>query len=121
MVFRLISLWMFVTLISGCVTAVSPGLTTPTDSQVNTFADTYRKAKQARKTVADDLPLLSLDVPTGFTKPYMPVILPPRVIKVWVPAHVLKEDRRIMVSGHWSFVMLEGTHWFIEGEVRRWH
>ena len=72
----------------------------------------------AREAGAEGAPVLALDPPAGYVKPYLPVIRPPRVIKVWIPAHVLKEDRKIMVAGHWSFVMLEGTQWFVEGEVR---
>jgi len=118
MVSRLIKLLFLVTWISGCATAAPLRHNMCDEKEVLTFADVYRKSKQPRRTEAENLPVLTLDMPAGYVKPYMPVIRPPRVIKVWVPAHVLRDDRNIMVAGHWSFVMLEGTSWFIEGEVR---
>ena len=117
MVLRAISLLILGILISGCAVTAPLRKNGPADADVRTFADIYRQSRQAQKTESGVLPVLGLNVPEGYVKPYLPVILPPRVIKVWVPAHILKEDRRIMVAGHWSFVMLEGTHWFIEREA----
>ncbi len=118
MALRAISLIMFVIWISGCASVSSSGQRASDEKKARTFAETYRQAKQAEKTDAEGRPLLSLDAPLGVVKPYLPVILLPRVIKVWVPSHIVKEDKNIMVGGHWSFVMLERTRWFIEGEGR---
>ncbi|MBF0594609.1 MAG: hypothetical protein HQL22_06550 [Candidatus Omnitrophica bacterium] len=103
-------------MISGCASSSTVKKTGPREQEVRTFAEIYRQAKQGEKTEAEHMPAMSFQEPQGFVKPYIPVILPPRVIKVWVPVHILKDDKKVMVAGHWSFVMLEGTHWFIEGE-----
>lgn len=118
MALRSISLMMLVIWISGCALGSPSIRRDPDEQKVRTFADNYRRARQAEKTVVDAVPSVVLSVPLGVVKPYLPVIIPPRVIKVWVPAHILKENRDIMVGGHWSFVMLDKTRWFIEGEVR---
>ncbi|MBF0387721.1 MAG: hypothetical protein HQL20_07685 [Candidatus Omnitrophica bacterium] len=115
---RSIILAMLVIWISGCASVQATRAGTADEQKARTFADIYRQAKQADKTAAEGVPALSLDAPMGVVKPYLPVIRPPRVIKVWVPAHIANADKNIMISGHWSFVMLEKTRWFIEGEGR---
>ena len=116
--FMWISLLAIIFGISGCASSLGARKVAPDERQVKTFADIYRQSKHADKTSAINVPALSLNAPEGYVKPYIPVIRPPQVIKVWVPSHVLKDDKSIMVAGHWSFVMLEETKWFIEGEVR---
>lgn len=48
----------------------------------------------------------------GFTKPYVPVILPPEVRRVWIPDHINEEGD--LVSGHWVYMKLRESNWFIE-------
>ena len=52
----------------------------------------------------------------GYVKPYIPVISPPVVRKVWVPDHRSDEDQGILVAGHWVYLMVQGPRWFIEQE-----
>lgn len=120
MVLKFTSLLAAVILISGCATTgelnSSDG---PDEVSVKTFADIYRQAKQARMADNDPLTGLKMDEPLGYVKPYLPVMVPPKVIKVWVPSHVMPDDREVMVSGHWAFVMTEPPKWFIEQEAPR--
>ena len=91
----------------------------PVDERaVLTFADVYRRSKSASTDDSARQGVAGLTVmpSTGYVKPYLPVIRPPRVIKVWVPSHVASDDHRALVAGHWTFLMLESTRWFIEGE-----
>ena len=107
-------------LISGCAsTGRVPQGAGPGAEEVKTFAEVYRRSKEAdaRDTVPAVPLKASLEPSIGMVKPYIPVIRPPRVIKAWVPAHIFTGDRKAMVAGHWAYVMLEETRWFIEGEV----
>ena len=116
-----ISCLIFIIWISGCASASSSRKSTIDESRARTFAEVYRQSKKAPKTADATVLSLALNPFEGYVKPYVPVIQPPRVIKVWIPAHVLREDKSVMVAGHWSFVMLEATRWFIEGEENKWH
>jgi len=44
--------------------------------------------------------------------PYKPVITPPEVVPVWVYDHVTPDNT--MVVGHWIFVKLRDSHWYIQ-------
>lgn len=52
----------------------------------------------------------------GEEKPYFPVYEPPRIIKVWIPAHMAEQDSKVMVAGHWAFVIVEDPHWYVQDE-----
>lgn len=52
----------------------------------------------------------------GFTAPYIPVLLPATVKKVWVPPHVSDSDSDVMIGGHWIFIKVTDDKWFIETE-----
>ncbi len=52
----------------------------------------------------------------GFTAPYIPVLLPPMVKKVWIPPHVSDADPDTMIGGHWIFIKVTDDKWFIETE-----
>lgn len=89
------------------------------DDKVRTFAENYRHSKEARRVDEEERQStkVSLSADTGYVKPYLPLVLPPHVIKVWVPAHVGVQDKEVLVAGHWSFVMLEKANWYIEHEI----
>ncbi|MBF0619944.1 MAG: hypothetical protein HQL19_07240 [Candidatus Omnitrophica bacterium] len=86
---------------------------------MKSFADIYRRSKQARPVDRTQslAGLVQLRPQMGYMKPYLPVFNDPRVIKVWIPPHVIPGDRNVLVGGHWTFVMLETPGWFIENEV----
>ncbi len=98
-------------LISGCATARMP-VASPDNEKVRTFADIYRRAKQAGLTV--ESPLITLGPAAGMEKPYFPVYEPPVIVKVWVPVHTADHDKNILVAGHWTFLVVEQGRWYIE-------
>lgn len=116
MVLRPLILLLLLILTSGCVTP-SRSAKGPSEQKVRTFASIYRASKKAdAKGMGVVAPVNVRPSPEGYVEPYIPVVQPPRVIKVWIPSHVCGTDRRAMVSGHWAFVMLEETRWWIEEE-----
>ena len=45
--------------------------------------------------------------------PYLPLVQPPEVRRVWVTAHLNEEGD--MIAGHWVYLMLEPSSWFLRG------
>ena len=43
--------------------------------------------------------------------PYLPLVQPPEVRRVWVTAHLNEEGD--MIAGHWVYLMLEPSSWFL--------
>ena len=43
--------------------------------------------------------------------PYLPLVQPPEVRRVWVTAHL--NDEGDMIAGHWVYLMLEPSSWFL--------
>lgn len=107
-----IRLIFIVLLTSGCALSARGPVSVAGKDPV-TLGGTCRAA--ARSSGAEkELQAPVREVDTGYVKPYVPVVLPPRVIKVWVPAHVSGGEREVMVGGHWAFVMLRPAEWFID-------
>ena len=50
----------------------------------------------------------------GPEAPYVPVMKPPRVQRVWIPATV--NDAGDLVSGHWVYLELRPSRWFLDDE-----
>jgi hypothetical protein len=48
----------------------------------------------------------------GYVAPYVPVVLPPEVRRVWVPTHENAEGE--LVSGHWVYVRFTDFRWFTD-------
>ena len=107
---------LLILLISGCATTGSSGTSrrAPDEAQVRTFAEIYRKAKESGLANDAGVPAVGLGMDIGQEQPYFPVYEPPRVAKVWVPAHVAREDKGILVAGHWTFVVVDQPRWYIE-------
>ena len=47
----------------------------------------------------------------GPEAPYLPLVQPPQVQRVWVTAH-LNEDGDL-IAGHWVYLMLEPSSWLL--------
>ena len=45
--------------------------------------------------------------------PYLPLVQPPEVRRVWVTAHLNPEGD--MIAGHWVYLMLEPSQWYLRG------
>ena len=48
----------------------------------------------------------------GYQAPYMPLVIPPDVRRIWVPTHVTEDGS--LVQGHWVFVPVKTWQWFSE-------
>jgi hypothetical protein len=48
----------------------------------------------------------------GYQAPYMPLVVPPDVRRIWVPTHVTEDGS--LVQGHWVFVPVKTWQWFVE-------
>lgn len=44
--------------------------------------------------------------------PYVPLVDPPRVQRVWIPAYV--NSAGDLVAGHWIYLMLRPSGWFLD-------
>lgn len=54
----------------------------------------------------------------GYVKPYAPVVEPADVRLVWMPAHKSKSAPEILVSGHWVYIMVKQSTWFIDTQTK---
>jgi hypothetical protein len=53
----------------------------------------------------------------GYVKPYIPVVNDPVVRKVWIPNHKSQDNSDVMIAGHWVYVMIQPSTWFIDEKV----
>ena len=49
----------------------------------------------------------------GPEAPYLPLVQPPEVRRVWVTAHL--NEAGDMIAGHWVYLMLEPSQWVLRG------
>ena len=49
----------------------------------------------------------------GPEAPYLPLEQPPEVQRVWITAHL--NESGDMIPGHWVYLMLESSQWFLRG------
>ena len=49
----------------------------------------------------------------GPEAPYLPLVRPPEVQRVWITAHL--NESGDMIAGHWVYLMLESSQWFLRG------
>ena len=49
----------------------------------------------------------------GPEAPYLPLVQPPEVKRVWVTAHL--NEAGDMIAGHWAYLMLEPSSWLFKG------
>jgi hypothetical protein len=84
------------------------------EQDARSFAAIYRKAKESGLVSSRSEGKARLGPDIGYEKPFFPVYVPPKVAKMWVPAHVGQGDRAVMVAGHWSYLIVEEPHWYIE-------
>ena len=47
----------------------------------------------------------------GPEAPYLPLVQPPEVRRVWVTAHLNREGD--LIAGHWVYLMLEPSSWLL--------
>lgn len=59
---------------------------------------------------------LKINQAFGYVKPYVPVVKPADVRLVWIPAHKSEYSPEVLVSGHWVYLMVEPSAWFIDAQ-----
>ena len=98
---------------SGC--AASKGIVK--DDQ-NKVMDVYMKALSSGRIDAASYikENLKIDKAFGYVKPYVPVVEPADVRMVWLPAHKSKYSPEVLVSGHWVYIMVKDSRWFIDAQ-----
>ena len=98
---------------NGC--AASKGLIKETPSKV---MDVYLEAVSSGRAYAVNYikENLKIDKAFGYVKPYVPVVTPADVRMVWLPAHKSKYSPEVLVSGHWVYIMVKDSRWFIDAQ-----
>jgi hypothetical protein len=61
---------------------------------------------------------LKIDKAFGYVKPYVPVVEPADVRMVWLPAHKSQYAPEVLVSGHWVYIMVKDSRWFIDAQSK---
>lgn len=94
--------------VAGCASTPPPG---PSLSQ------TLEQASRAGARKSGELieQTLKEQETFGYVSPFVPVVLPPEIRRVWVLTHV--GDDGTLVSGHWVYLRLHDWRWFIEAEA----
>ena len=100
---------------SGC--AASKGLVKENSSKV---MDVYLEAVSSGRADAVNYikENLKIDKAFGYVKPYVPVVEPADVRLVWMPAHKSKSAPEVLVSGHWVYIMVKESTWFIDEQMK---
>ena len=98
---------------SGC--AASKGLIKDNPNKV---MDVYLEAVSSGRADAVNYikENLKIDKAFGYVKPYVPVVEPADVRMVWLPAHKSKSSPEVLVSGHWIYLMVKDSRWFIDAQ-----
>ena len=61
---------------------------------------------------------LKINKAFGYVKPYAPVVEPADVKLVWLPAHKSKHSPEVLVGGHWVYIMVKQSRWFIDTQAQ---
>ena len=59
---------------------------------------------------------LTLKKAYGYTKPYVPILTPPEVRLVWIPDHMADGTDDAMVGGHWVYLKIRDSQFYIQGQ-----
>lgn len=84
----------------------------------NKVVDTYLAAVSSGRADAVNYIKENLKVNQafGYVKPYVPVVEPADVRMVWLPAHKSKYSSEVLISGHWVYIMVRESRWFIDSQ-----
>ena len=58
-------------------------------------------------------PLADTPGALGPEEPYLPLVQPPEVRRVWITAHL--NEAGDLIAGHWVYLMLAPSQWFLRG------
>ncbi len=78
------------------------------------FNGTHEAAQDAGRFIEEKL----IEQQTfGYVKPYLPVLEQAVVRKVWITNQPDEHDPQVLVTGHWTYVMIEGPKWYREDAI----
>lgn len=102
-------------LVSGCAHVSKRASSQMPRSIKEIYAQSHRDVIDQGSSIGRDL---KEEKVFGYVKPYVPVIDPPIVKKVWIPSHKSEQDAGVLIAGHWIYIMVKGPTWFIDEEVQ---
>ena len=102
-------LWVWLGVLGGLVAIVVLGGCTP-KALTGKPVDLYAVQGGLQHRPAPDLEPAGPAV--GPEAPYVPVMNPPRVQRVWIPATI--NEAGDLVSGHWVYLELRPSRWFLD-------
>ena len=93
-----------------CLSAMTAGCTPKPD--MGEAVDLHRQVGSR----GEPLPAPELEPAAGALgpeAPYLPLVQPPQVQRVWITAHL--NDDGDLIAGHWVYLMLAPSQWFSRG------
>ena len=113
---KLILMALVILISSGCA-RLKPDVSFKRDNIMDAYMDAVASGrKDVANYIKDNLKLTKT---FGYVKPYVPVMRPPQVAMVWIPAHKSSNDAGALVGGHWVYLMVEPSKWFIDEESKQ--
>ena len=110
---KLMGIALVILISSGCA-AQKLGVRVDRDNVIDAYMEAVASGrKDSADYIKDNLKVTKS---FGYIKPYVPVLRPPQVAMVWIPAHKASDGENALVGGHWVYLMVEGSKWFIETE-----
>jgi len=115
-VLKRLAIVLFLLIISGC----SASKASIKKENPNKAVDVYLEAVSMGRSDSVDYIKENLKVNQafGYVKPYAPVVEPADVRLVWLPAHKSKYSPEVLVSGHWVYIMVKESTWFIDSQAK---
>ena len=112
-VWKLSAIILVLLITSGC--SASKGLVKDSPNKV---MDVYLEAVSSGRADAVNYIKENLKISKafGYVKPYVPVVEPADVRLVWIPGHKSKYSSEVLVSGHWVYIMVKQSRWFIDAQ-----
>jgi len=100
---------------SGC--ASTQGLV---KEEQNKVMEAYLKAVSSGRIEAAEYVKenLRLKDAFGYVKPYVPVVAPADVRLIWLPTHKSTYEPDALVGGHWVYVIVRPSRWFIDSQAQ---
>ncbi len=114
--YRVVAMIVSLCLCSSCAVAAAKKKESVAHSQdlVDVFAQSVGRGRLDAQKMIDEK--LAEKNAFGYVAPYVPVMQPPIVKRVWIPEQKTDGQNDVLVSGHWVYLMIEGPKWFIDEE-----
>ena len=114
-VLKLQTILLILLISSGCV-AHKAAVKTGSSKVMDAYLDAVSAARADSANYIKDN--LKINRAFGYVKPYAPIVSPADVRLVWIPTHKSKENSSALVSGHWVYIMVKPSTWFIDSQAK---